>query len=149
MIDCYCGYKFKIKCIVTEEELQNLAENVRPNVEQAMKIDVAPWMEGYDVRMNELYSELSLEKRDSKAFGEERQKLENYKTLFYERENKPHKASKNTQANKILGKAEPGMGKTTLSKKIAYDWACGAFTRLSLYLLFSSSWCGRVSPLRV
>ena len=90
---------------------------------------MAPWMEDYYVKMDELYTELSLEKIDNKAFGQESQKLENYKTLFCERESETHQVFKNIPAKKILGKAEPGMGKTTLSKKIAYGWACGAFTR--------------------
>ena len=77
-----------------------------------MKIEVAPWMQGYDVQMEELYTELTLEKIDNKALGQETQKPDDYKRLFQ---------SNYTPAKKILGKAEPGKGKTRLSKKIAYD----------------------------
>ena len=98
-----------------------MAEDVRPFVKQAMQIEVAPWMEGYNVQMEELYTELSLEKTDNKALGPKSQKVDNYITLFDEKECKPHQAAKHTQAKKILGKGDPGMGKTTLSKKIGYD----------------------------
>ena len=40
-----------------------------------------------------------------------------------------------TQSNtveKILGKGDPGMGKTTWSKKVAFDWAQGVFTAFSI-----------------
>ena len=93
-----------------------------------MKIEVAPWMEGYNVQMEELYTKLSLETIDNRPLGQESQKVENYKTLFDRNESKLHQASKHTPAKKILGKGDPGMGKTTLSKKISHDWACRAFT---------------------
>ena len=115
--------KYEIPCLVTEEDLHSLAEDSRPFVKQVMKIDVAPWMEGYDVQMDELYTELNLEKTANKALGPESKKLESYEKIFVEDDRISH------QTTKILGKAEPGMGKTTLSKKISYDWVCRVFTR--------------------
>ena len=82
--------------------------------------------------MEELFTELSLEKTDNKALGPKSQKVDNYITLFDEKECKPHQAAKHTQAKKILGKGDPGMGKTTLSKKIGYDWASRAFTAFAI-----------------
>ena len=38
-----------LRCMlsVTEEEFQTLAENLRPHMERAMKIEVAPWIKEY------------------------------------------------------------------------------------------------------
>ena len=104
-----------------------MAENARPHVKQVMKIDVAPWMRGYNVEMEELYTELSLEQIENKALGRESKRIRSYKMLFDDKGD--HRGVKNIPAKKILGKGDPGMGKTTVSKKIAYDWACGTFTR--------------------
>ena len=51
-----------LSILVTGEELQSIAESVRPFAEHAMKIEVAPWLKGYNVEMDELYTELTLEK---------------------------------------------------------------------------------------
>ena len=45
-------------------------------------MEPAPWIRDYVVEMEELYTELTLEKIDKKLFREERRKLENYKELF-------------------------------------------------------------------
>ena len=47
---------------VSEEEFQTLAESLRPWTQQAMKIEVAPWIKDYVVDMDDLYTELKLEK---------------------------------------------------------------------------------------
>ena len=39
-----------------------LVGKIRPFTEQAMKIEVAPWIKDYVVDMDELYTELTLEK---------------------------------------------------------------------------------------
>ena len=51
----------------------------------------------------------------------------------------PHSAekikSKSTQSDtgeKILAKADPGMGKTTFCKKVGFDWALGLFKTFSI-----------------
>ena len=89
--------------------------------------------------MEELYTELTLEKINKKLFREERRKLENYKELFtlhkpgvfeyldiryYYPDLKPK--------IKILIKGDPGIGKTSLVKKIAWDWAKRLFIKVSV-----------------
>ena len=124
---------------MTEEEFLTLAEELRPYTEQAMKIEPAPWIKDYLVDMDDLYTELSLEKIDNKPFGRERRKLENYKELFLvqnvrhpETNAPPSKLPRRIRRKKILFKGEPGRGKTTLSKKIAHDWAKRLFTTVSI-----------------
>ena len=52
-------------------------------------------------------------------------KIENYIHLFNDNAEVP---------DKILAKGDPGMGKTTLSKKVAWDWAKNDFKKVSLVL---------------
>ena len=124
---------------MTQEEFLTLAEELRPYTEQAMKIEPVAWIKDYLVDMEELYTELTLEKINNKPFGQKRKKLENYKELFSAKnvrpasiEAEPSKFPRRIHRKKILFKGEPGRGKTTLSKKIAYDWAKGLFTSVSI-----------------
>ena len=112
--------------LVTEEEFLTLAENLRPWTERAMKIEVAPWIRDYVVAMQDLYCELILEKLAYKPFGKERTRIDSYKDLIVDSAPVP---------NKILAKGDPGMGKTTWAKKIAWDWGKGDFSKISLVLL--------------
>ena len=181
-----------------------LAEKIRPFTEQAMKIEVAPWIQDYVVDMEELYTELTLEKVHYRLQGEKTIVVDDYKKLFTKclvktlgnrdddhqywsgsssfkpvslvPENKnsnwdnysgddshnnsgsdscclcigsgksknkkkrsPKKASLKTQSTqsddigeKILAKGDPGMGKTTWCKKVAWDWAKGLFHTMSI-----------------
>ena len=116
---------------MSEEEFMVLAENLRPWTEKAMKIEVAPWIRDYVVEMQELYCELRLEEVACKPDGMKRTKVENYQVLFDSHTRVP---------KKILAKGDPGMGKTTWGKKIAWDWAKKKFSKFSivvfLYLKF-------------
>ena len=89
--------------------------------------------------MDDLYTELSLEKQDQNFFKKEHVKLENYKEIFVWHNSGmlkfldiryycPHPFP----MRKILIKGGPGMGKTSLSKKIAWDWAKRLFVKVSI-----------------
>ena len=122
---------------VSEEEFLNLAEDLKPHMEEAMKIEVAPWIKDYVTDMDDLYTELSLEKLKDKAYGQNREELKSYKKLFPKKEtpkleSNPKVPQKKAQRKKILFKGEPGIGKTTLMKKITFDWAKGMFTAVSI-----------------
>ena len=124
---------------MTEEEFLTLADQLRPYTEKAMKIEPAPWIKDYLVDMDDLYTELSLEKIDNEPYGPEYTKLENYKEIFtFQKSIKvemgapPAKLPRRIERKKILFKGDPGKGKTTLSKKIAWDWAKGLFTSVSI-----------------
>ena len=102
-----------------------MAKKLRPWTERAMKIEVAPWIRDYVVAMQDLYCELILEKLAYMPYGKERTIIENYRVLFHKDAQVP---------NKILAKGDPGMGKTTWAKKIAWDWAKGDFSKISIVL---------------
>ena len=177
-----------------EEELELLAEELRLYTEEAMKMEPAPWIKDYEVDMDELYCELTLEKLENKLSGVEGQPLTDYKELFDKRcehekdvktiessskkkvriecakissgrksvrrrakkvlignpgieitESSPKKKvpiectkisgsrkSVKCKAKKVLVKGDPGVGKTSLLKRIASDWAKGIFTAFSV-----------------
>ena len=128
-----------LRCVlsVTEEEFRTLAEDLRPHMEQAMKIEVAPWIREYVTDMDNLYSELTLEKLDNKPSGNESKKLDTYKELFMDPSTSESQSDANVRQKKIprktiLFKGDPGMGKTTLVKKVTFDWAKGIFTAVSI-----------------
>ena len=119
---------------VTDEEFLTLAEKLRPYTAQAMKIEVAPWIEDYVVDMDKLYTELELENVRNKPTGTETLTLKNYNEMFDMHDTVKlidqvmHGSKTKGVVHKILIKGNPGIGKTTLIKKIAWDWATGTFT---------------------
>ena len=108
-----------------------------------MKIEPAPWIRDYVRDMEQMYTELTLEKIDNILYGENRIKLENYKELFAALEPRSqagafeyldiHYYHPDLRPKiKILIKGDPGIGKTSLVKKIAWDWAKGHFNKISI-----------------
>ena len=107
--------------ILSEAEFLVIAEKLKPHVERRMKIEPFPWLRDYYVDMNKLYTELILEKIENEVLGARRQRLKDYKGMFG-----------SCGRDKILIKADPGMGKTTLLKKVGWDWSRGVFKVFSI-----------------
>ena len=118
--DCKCIrlweaiFKFFLLFCITEVEFLDIAEKLKPHVERRMKIEPFPWLRDYYVDMNKLYTELILEKIENEVLGEKRITLHNHKEMFNSK-----------GRHKILIKADPGMGKNTLGKKVGWDWSKG------------------------
>ena len=125
--------------IVTQDELFKMADSLRPYTTKSMKMDPVPWIRDYVVDMEELYTELTLQKIDDKLFHQESVKLENYKELFawhnpgmLEYFNIIYYLPDWSPTRRILVKGDPGMGKTSLVKKISWDWAKRIFVKVSI-----------------
>ena len=67
---------------IVEDELLTLAEDLKPDIQQRMKIEMAPWVKGYTVDMDKLYTELTLEKIENEPSGPENTKFTDFKLLF-------------------------------------------------------------------
>ena len=93
-------------------------------------MEVASWIRDYQVDMDRLYAELSLEKRDDTPQGITHVKLDNYEAMFVS-----HKSQKRRHTNKILLVSDPGYGKTSIAKKINWDWAKGVFTTFTVIFI--------------
>ena len=55
--------------MVSEDDLEDIAEGLRECTEEAMRIEIAPWLEGYTVKMEDLYTELTIEKVEKQTYG--------------------------------------------------------------------------------
>ena len=191
------------------QEVLRIADTLRPFTEQAMKMEVAPWIKDYVVTMEKIYTEVTLEIIDNEPAAEKTTRIDNYRELFekhsvMQKDNsestkvgstwfpwlfkimgrKPvsqtgHTSTTTTQqqyfpipehplamhgpespcghvcssaclenrvkftdenvqtelGQKLLLKGDPGMGKTSLCKKVAWDWARRLFTTFSITFL--------------
>ena len=116
-----------------------LAEDLKPVMEERMKIDLAPWAKAYiEEDMDKLYTELTIEKQG--GYLTDCTSVKDYCELLNEKEqDKSERQIKGQNlttrkkiGKKILCKGDPGMGKTTWVKKIGWDWATGIFTTYSI-----------------
>ena len=97
---------------------------MRRGLKKKVKITQYPWQKQNDVDMDKLFVKLTLEKQTKEPDGRKNIELEHYIDLF--------DPSLQNEGERILLKADPGMGKTTLVKKITLDWVLGRFTDVSI-----------------
>ena len=97
---------------------------MRRDLKKKMKITQYPWQKPSDIDIDKLYVDVTLEKLYKKACGLERKVLRDYRELF--------DPNMRNEGERIFLKADPGMGKTTLVKKITHDWVLGRFTDVSI-----------------
>ena len=121
----------------TEKKFERLAHKLKSSTVDRMKIEVTPWIKDYVTEMDDLYTDLTLEKVDNRLISESHSKLYDYKEALPKPKEIPQKmlpclkSEDDSEGERILFKGDPGMGKTTVCKKASYDWAKGilkAFT---------------------
>ncbi len=118
------------------KEIEALCNLVKPDVEERMKIQRIPWLEGDTLEIDDIYHPLSL-KREVKAKNKiNKEDIDTYENIFDIQE-QPGKAKQKTKRRKILLKGDPGIGKTTLVSRMAYDWAVSTWNMFSLVFLIS------------
>ena len=126
--------------VLIEKKFERLAGKLKSSTEQSMKIEVAPWIKDYVTEMDDLYTDLTLEKVDNRLISKTHCKVSDYKELFPEPKESQRKwfscreSEDDSEGERILSKGDPGMGKTTVSKKAAYDWAKGILKALHNYI---------------
>ena len=73
--------------VLSGEDFLHFVEEQKRYTEEAMKIDMAPWVKAYtEVDMDKLYTELTLEKLENTPASMHREKIESYQELFESRE---------------------------------------------------------------
>ena len=101
---------------------------MRRGLKKKVKITKYPWQKPSDIDIDMLYVDVILEKLYRNARALLSKVLENYKQLF--------DTEMRNEGERILLKADPGMGKTTLMKKITHDWVLGRFTFDDISVVF-------------
>ena len=142
---------FNYKCLHSFlEKFSVMIEVLKDYTKDNMRIEIPTLDEGSAVSMDKLYTDLTLHRIENKPTGGAQSVLlDNYQDLFTEgktmhtqQHSEPHNDSSRKRAmssnkKKILMKGEAGVGKSTLGKKIAYDWAKGVFNAVSVVFFVS------------
>ena len=104
---------------VTEEDLRSVADLIRRGLKKITKMTQYPWQKsnGNEVEIDKLFVQVTLVEHCQESSGRKSTQLEHYTELF--------DSIMQHEGERILLKAEPGMGKTTLVKKITHDWMKG------------------------
>ena len=106
-----------------------------------MKLEPFPWLQDYLIDMDELYTELTLQKLNNTRCGVTGKTLGNYEDMFKEYSDLQRHTVKKEKREKNLSKGDAGMGKSTLGKKIGLDWARGLFQNVFNSFLYCSKNC--------
>ena len=107
----YCPFSFAEPFDLEEcqKQLQSLYNTMS-------KVKTVPWDRNSAVHIDDIYTQLSWHREDTKPSGVTKEKLEDYTDIF-----KGHAHYPNPKRILVCGR--PGIGKTTFSKKTAFDWS--------------------------
>ena len=149
-----------------------LAKDLRPRTEEKTRIQGLPWVKKDVMKLEDIYTDVTLEKVEQKPTGTVKTQLNSYTELFgqnvpkaetpvsRQKRNKgrkvkgkrtqklklknsakdqkqDHVTDQEEQGKKMLFTADPGMGKTSLMKKVTYDWVKGIFTVFTIVFFVS------------
>jgi len=92
-----------------QQKLQSIYDNMS-------KVKIIPWDESSAVHIDDLYTTLSWVRDDRKPSGVTQEELKDYTDIFKGDKHHPN-------PKRLLVYGRPGIGKTTFSKKTAFDWA--------------------------
>ena len=97
-------------------DLEECQKQLRSLYSTMSKVKVIPWDRSSAVHIDKIYTQLSWVRDDRTPSGVTQEKLEDYTDMFQSHE---HYAN----PKRILVFGRPGIGKTTFSKKTAFDWS--------------------------
>ncbi len=117
---------------ITEVDVNELADIMKGDIEDTLKIQRSPWLDWDVLEFEDVYLPVGLEKESGKGL------LNDYKDLFVEKQkSNSDSKSRKPKRHKILIKGAPGIGKTTVVSKMAYDWAMSTWNTFSLVFFIS------------
>ena len=100
---------------------------MRRGLKKKVKITKYPWQKPSEIDMDKLHVDVTLKKLHREPCRLDGKVLGHYRELF--------DPSQQDEGERILLKGDPGMGKTTLMKKITHDWVRGVLLMYPLYSL--------------
>ena len=90
-------------------------------------LNLFPWMDDeWALRLSEVYTRLEMETFTGKLHERRPKLLGDYRELFTDVQ---------PEGTRILVKGDPGIGKTTFTHKVAYDWATGNLPQFDVVLV--------------
>ncbi len=138
MLSDVLHFFFSCKGNITEDDVIELADLMKSDMEDTLKIQRSPWLDSDVLEFEDVYLPVGLEKETpGKRLSAEC--VKDYKDLFVKSSSTAVSDSKRRKAqrHKILIKGDPGVGKTTVVSKIAYDWAVSTWNVFSLVFFIS------------
>ncbi len=115
-----------------------MAELLKPDIEDRMKIQRTPWIEEDVLDFEEVYIDLGITKEGPMTSEEDTGPVTDYTKLFAENPESTEGGRKRRRLRKkILIKGDPGIGKSTLAAKMAYEWATSTWKMFSLVFFIS------------
>ncbi len=111
-------------------DLTKLVELMKADMEENLLIQRNPWIRNDVMLFDDIFLPVKISHLDNSTLGD-------YTELFAENTNLSSNVSKRRKLNRkliwLLG--EPGIGKSTLVEKIAYDWAVSEWNMFELVML--------------
>ena len=113
-----------------EPELNDLAQKMRQHTLKTTRIEIASWAKAYTLDVKDIRTDLTLEKVEHQPTGPNGEIVNDYKELFPAVTDGSGEVQPTRR--RILIKGNEGFGKTTISKKIMYDWSTETFTEFDI-----------------
>jgi len=103
--------------VVTEPfNLEKYQQKLQSIYDTISKVKIIPWDESSAVHIDDLYTTLSWVRDDRKPSGVTQEELEDYTGILKGDKHHPN-------PKRLLVYGRPGIGKSTFSKKTAFDWS--------------------------